>query len=261
MDTRLESVEIAVGADSVSGTLMAPTHRLPAVLFVHGWGGSQKHDLVRARKAASIGCVCLTFDLRGHEADAGNRTLVTRAHGLEDLLSAYDWLATRPNVDPQMVAVVGISYGGYLASVLAELRPVRWLALRSPALYLDANWELPKLRLHEVADLKSYRRQLIGPSDNRALRACQRFRGDVLVVEAEHDRIIPHTVIESYVAAFSEARSLTSRMLAGADHGLSTKAMQQAYTEVLVGWLREMIGGMREELATRRVAEHVASSG
>jgi len=260
VDTRLETVEIGVGGDTVCGTLMAPTQRLPAVLFVHGWGGSQKHDLVRARKAASTGCICLTFDLRGHEADARHRAMVTRAHGLEDLLSAYDWLVSRPGVDPQMVAVVGISYGGYLAAILAELRPVRWLALRSPALYLDEGWELSKLRLHEVADLKSYRRQHLGPSENRALRACQRYRGDVLVVEAEHDEVVPHAVIENYVAALSDARSLTVRKLAGADHGLSTKPMQQAYTGVLVDWLREMIGGTREALATRRVAELEASS-
>lgn len=68
-------------------------------------------------------------------------------------------------------------------------------------------------------------------------------------------------MIENHVAAFSQARSLTSRTLAGTDHGLSAKAMQQAYTEVLVGWLREMISGMREELAPRRVAEHVAAGG
>jgi hypothetical protein len=136
---------------------------------------------------------------------------------------------------------------------------VRWLALRSPALYLDANWDLPKLKLHEIADLVSYRRKKIGPSDNRALRACQRFRGDVLIVEAEHDKTVPHAVIDNYVAAFSETRSLTSRVLADADHGLSGKQMQQDYTDVLVAWLTEMIGGERQELARRRVAEHTAS--
>lgn len=261
MDTRLETIDIAVGDDSVNATLLAPTRRLPAVLFVHGWGGSQRHDLVRAREAASLGCLCLTFDLRGHEANAAQRATVSRAQSLEDLLASYDWLLAHQNVDPQAVAVVGISYGGYLAAILTELRPVRWLALRSPALYLDAGWELPKLQLHEVADLREYRRRRIGPSDNRALRACQRFHGDVLLVESGDDETVPGMVIDNYAAAFAEARSLTRRKLE-ADHGLSTKPMQHAYTQTLIAWLTEMVVGARGDLARKRVAEHdVARSG
>ena len=66
MDVRLDTVAIPVDDQQVSGTVLAPARRLPGILFVHGWGGSQEHDLVRAREAAGLGCVCLTFDLRGH---------------------------------------------------------------------------------------------------------------------------------------------------------------------------------------------------
>lgn len=256
MDTRLETVEITVGEDCLSGTVLAPTRRLPAVLFVHGWGGCQQHDLVRAREVAGLGCLCLTFDLRGHEANAAQRDSVTREQNLQDLLAAYDWLVERRTVDPRSIAVVGISYGGYLAAILSELRPVRWLALRSPALYMDPGWDVPKVQLNRNTDLFGYRRQRIAPSDNRALRACERFEGDVLLVEAEHDETVPHMVIENYTAAFGAATSLTTRKLAGADHGLSSKPMQKAYTNVLVTWLTEMVVGARGELARQRVAEH-----
>ncbi|HVI58032.1 MAG TPA: alpha/beta fold hydrolase [Luteimonas sp.] len=256
MDTRLDPVAIAVDGDTLSGTLLAPTRRLPAVLFVHGWGGSQRHDLVRAREAAALGCLCLTFDLRGHEANAAQWETVTRAQNLDDLLAAYDWLAARHDVDPGAIAVVGISYGGYLAAILSSMRPVRWLALRSPALYMDPGWDVPKRQLHRDADLRAYRRQRIDARDNRALRACATFDGDVLLVEAEHDEIVPRPVIESYAAAFTGVQSLTARRLAGADHALSDKSMQKAYTAVLVAWLTEMVVGARGETAKARVAEH-----
>jgi pimeloyl-ACP methyl ester carboxylesterase len=256
MDTRLDPVAIAVGGDTLSGTLLAPTRRLPAVLFVHGWGGSQQHDLVRAREAAALGCLCLTFDLRGHEANAAQWETVTRAQNLEDLLAAYDWLAARRDVDPGAIAVVGISYGGYLAAILSSMRPVRWLALRSPALYMDPGWEVPKRQLHRDADLRAYRRQRIDARDNRALRACAAFDGDVLLVEAEHDEVVPHPVIESYAAAFAGVHSLTARKLADADHALSDKSMQKAYTAVLVAWLTEMVVGARGETAKARVDAH-----
>jgi dienelactone hydrolase len=256
MDIRLDSVGITVDGDRVSGTVLAPARRLPGILFVHGWGGSQEHDLVRAREAAGLGCVCLTFDLRGHEANAGQWETVSRAQNLADLLAAYDWLAAHPAVDGESMAVVGISYGGYLAAILSAMRPVRWLALRSPALYMDDGWELPKRQLHRDTDLAAYRRQRIDAADNRALRACAEFRGDVLVVEAEHDAIVPHAVIENYVAAFTQARSLTARVVSSADHALSDKAAQKNYTALLVKWLTEMVAGAREVAAKAQVALH-----
>lgn len=255
MDIRIDPVDIAVDADQVSGTLLAPATALPGVLFVHGWGGSQKHDLGRARIAAGLGCVCLTFDLRGHERTSAQWETVSRAQNLADLVAAYDWLAARPEVDPDAIAVVGISYGGYLAALLTALRPVRWLALRSPALYKDEGWELAKRRLHEDPDLPAFRRRRVDWQDNRALRACHGFTGDVLLVEAEHDQTVPHTVGENYAAAFARARSLTKRRIAGADHAFSGKPEQKAYTEVLVGWLTEMVRGARERAAGERVEE------
>lgn len=256
MDTRLDTLELAVDGDHIHATVLAPASRLPGVLFVHGWNGTQRHDLVRARAVAGLGSVCLTFDLRGHEANEAQKQTVTRAGNLRDLVTAYDWLAAHPEVDPESMAVVGISYGGYLAAILSELRAVRWLALRSPALYPDADWDVPKVELHQRHDLRAYRRQRLEPAANRALAACARYRGHALVVEAECDEVVPHQVTENYRNAFATARSLTSRVLRKADHGLTDRAAQQAYTDTLVNWLTEMVVGSRAASATARVAEH-----
>src|SRR5215471_9485846 len=136
MQIKLDEVRIDT-AEPLDGTLMAPARALPGVLFVHGWGGSQGQDLARAREAAGLGSVCLTFDLRGHEGDVELARTVTRAQNLDDLVGAYDWLAGQPNVDAAAIAVVGVSYGAYLAAILTSLRAVRWLSLRSPAIYAD----------------------------------------------------------------------------------------------------------------------------
>ena len=255
MDIRLDAVEIGIGGDRIGGTLLSPAPVLPGVLFVHGWGGSQEHDLGRARQAAGIGCHCLTFDLRGHERTAEQWETVSRPQNLDDLLAAYDWFVARPDVDPAAIAVVGISYGGYLASLLTALRPVHWLALRSPAIYKDEGWELPKRKLHEDPDLPAFRRRPLAWGDNRALAACHAFGGDALLVEAEHDEIVPQRVIENYATAFATASSLTRRRIAGADHAFSGKAEQKAYTDVLVGWLTEMVRSARERQAHDKVAE------
>jgi dienelactone hydrolase len=257
MDVRLENIELAVEQDRVCGTVLSPPSQLPGVLFVHGWGGSQEHDLVRAREAAGIGCVCLTFDLRGHERTARHWEKVNRPQNLADLLAAYDWLASQPNVDPTAIAVVGISYGGYLAALMSSQRPVRWLALRSPAIYKDDGWELPKLQLHIDTDLAAYRQRRIDWQDSRVLRACAAYRGHALLVAAEHDTVVPHPVMDNYVSAFHNARSLTRRVVEDADHAFSQKPAQKAYTAILIKWLAEMIMGAREEAAQALLRERV----
>ncbi|HYG06091.1 MAG TPA: alpha/beta fold hydrolase [Stenotrophomonas sp.] len=253
MEAKLSSLQIPVDDAELGATLLTPTG-MPGVLFVHGWGGKQQHNLVRAREAVGLGCICLTFDLRGHEGLVSMRETVTRPQNLADVIAAYDHLATLPYVDPGAIAVVGLSYGGYLSALLTAQRPVAWLALRSPALYRDAHWDAPKVALNREPGLMDYRRSVIEAQDNRALAACALFEGDVLLVEAECDQIVPHQVMRNYANAFARARSVTSRLIAGADHALTDKAHQQAYTRYLIDWLTEMVVGRRVAVASELVA-------
>jgi uncharacterized protein len=245
-----DDVRIRIDGTHLDATLVSPSARMPGVLFVHGWGGSQAQYLARAKELAALGCVCLTFDLRGHARSETLRAQVSREENLADVVAAFDYLGEHIGVDPNAIAVIGSSYGGYLAALLTHLRPVRWLALRAPALYEDQGWGTPKLQLHKDQDLPAYRKRVIKPADNRALQACAAFTGDVLVVESEHDNIIPHTVISSYVEACAQARSLTYRVMASVDHGLSAPGGQRDYTMLLVKWLKEVAFAVRVESRT-----------
>ena len=245
MSTREEPIDIAVGERRLAGTLLTPGRRVPGFLFVHGWAGNQQQYLVRAREIAALGCVCLTFDLQGHAETEHDQDNVTREDNLRDVLAAYDLLAKNPGVDRERIAVVGSSYGAYLAAIATELRAVRWLGLRVPALYLDEEWTTPKQKLNK-SEIASYRRGPVKPGQNRALSACAAFKGDVLVVESEHDDIVPHPTVTNYREAFEKAHSLTYRVIADADHGLSDQAWQEAYTSILLNWATEMVVGARE---------------
>jgi len=250
MSTREHKISIPIASGPLEGTLITPGSLIPGVLFVHGWGGSQQQYLTRAREIAALGCVCLTFDLTGHAGTNSQHATVSRETNLRDVLAAHDVLAQHPHVDPSAIAVVGSSYGGYLAAILTTLRPVKWLALRVPALYIDSGWELPKLQLHKEQDLHAYRRSFVPADSNRALRACLAYEGDVLIVQSEHDGIIPPEVVTSYREACVKVRSLTYRCMAGADHGLSDEASQRAYTALLTQWLGEMLPRVRRDEAS-----------
>lgn len=244
-----EAVDIAVDGEHIEGRLLVPEdprQSAPGVLFVHGWGGNQEQYLARARIVAALGCACLTFDLRGHEKTQSQHETVTREDNLHDALAAYEVLARCPGVDASKIAVVGSSYGAYLGAIATALCQVRWLSLRAPALYKDADWDLPKRKLHQDPDFGDFRRRAHRAVDNRALDACAQFRGDALVVESQHDCIVPHPVVANYVAAFANAHSLTYRIIEGADHGLSREPWKQAYTELLVIWLKEMTASGRD---------------
>jgi pimeloyl-ACP methyl ester carboxylesterase len=244
MSVSSESIEIAVDGQSISGTILTPGAKIPGILFVHGWGGSQQRDLARAKNITGLGCVCLTFDLRGHERTHEMRGKVSREQSLADLLAAYDRLASHPAVDGDAIAVIGSSYGGYLATILSSMRPVKWLALRVPALYWDADWEMPKQEL-DRDKLAHYRRSAVTAADNRALAACKEFHGDVLLIESEQDDYVPHATLMSYRGAFELAHSLTYRLVDGADHALSSDLSQSLYSSMLTNWISEMVIGAR----------------
>ena len=240
MDVRSETLAIAVNGQRIEGTLFepqAPDGAAPGILFVHGWGGNQQHYLEEARALAALGCVCLTFNLRGHAETEALHNTVTREDNMHDVMAAYDALAARAGVERSWIGVVGSSYGAYLGALLIYMRPVHAIAMQAPALYKDDDWEAPKRQLHVDPEFAAYRRRALRTEDNRALGACAQFLGDALLVESERDEIIPHPAVANYIAALTNAHSLTYRVIAGADHALSDPAWERAYTDLLVNWL------------------------
>ncbi|WP_206861192.1 alpha/beta hydrolase family protein [Lysobacter changpingensis] len=247
VEARVESLRLPVADDHFCATFATPLPALPAVIFVHGWNGTQEFDLGHLRDAVAVGCAVLTVDLRGHDRDDPRHDHVSREDNLRDLLAAYDWLVARDDVDERAIAVVGFSYGAYLATLLTERRRVQWLALRSPALYPDEGWDVSKHALEERVELAEYRRHVQAPGGNRALTALAEFRGDVLLVCSQDDQVLPAAVAESFRGALVRASSITTRTISGADHELSHPDAKRAWADLLQDWLAAMIGGARRQ--------------
>jgi dienelactone hydrolase len=233
-------VEIPVGKGWLSGHLVLPPHgssgRRPGALFVHGWGGSQRAQLVQARRLAGAGVLCLTMNLRGHAETRHQRERVSPFENLEDVLAAFDLLRRQPGVDPRCLGAVGSSYGGFLVVLLTRVRKVRWLALQAPALYQDHHLGRPKAESRRDPQLAVYRRLHLPPEKNLVLATAARFRGDVLLVESEHDDVIPRRVLANYARAFGRVRSLERCVLA-ASHGLDATDERRAFGVLLAGWV------------------------
>ncbi|GAB6899406.1 alpha/beta fold hydrolase [Kineosporia succinea] len=95
----------------------------PAVLLAHGFGGSKDSVAGDAEDLADRGYVVLTYSARGMGTSGGLIHLDSPDYEVKDGQRMLDQLAARPEVEQRdgdpVVGVVGASYGGALALMLA----------------------------------------------------------------------------------------------------------------------------------------------
>ncbi|PQO36529.1 S9 family peptidase [Blastopirellula marina] len=106
-----------------------PTQPLPLVLDVHGgpwarddWGFNSMHQLL-----ANRGYAVLSVNYRGSTGfgkeflNAANKEWAGKMH--DDLLDAVDWAVAEGIADPDKIAIMGGSYGGYATLVGLTFTP------------------------------------------------------------------------------------------------------------------------------------------
>ena len=220
---RSGKVTFHVGDETLRGQLFLPaTDQIRgAVLFIHGWTDSGESYNAQAKALTKLGYAAITFNLRGHgQGDmksGAERHTYTPKDSLEDAKVAYDELKKRlGNVH---ISVVGISYGGYIATQLIKERKVASLVISSPALYGDEDFTTPK------EQYRSFKGQVTGP--NKAFEALSDFKGKTLLIEAEKDDVVTKQVIDGYVRAGGD--NITHKIVAEANHGTTP-------TDMLTEW-------------------------
>ncbi|MCU0499403.1 MAG: dienelactone hydrolase family protein [Anaerolineae bacterium] len=93
----------------------------PAVLMVHEWWGMNQEIVAMAEILSEQGYVVLAIDTyRGYTATTVPGALLLRLsvpqdRVAQDMQVAYEWLASRPNVDENRIGVIGFCYGGGVA--------------------------------------------------------------------------------------------------------------------------------------------------
>lgn len=111
-----------------------PASPLPLVLLVHGgpwardtWGYNPLHQLL-----ANRGYAVLSVNFRGSTGfgksftNAANREWGARMH--DDLIDAVDWAIANAIADPDRVAIMGGSYGGYATLIGLTFTPDKFAA-------------------------------------------------------------------------------------------------------------------------------------
>ena len=234
---RSRRIGFSVGKEAaISGTLFTPDSiekSCPAVLFIHGWSSNESGYRTRAESLVRLGYICLTFDLIGHGHSSGSIETVTLKENIDAAVAAYDFLASQEGVDNNTISIVGTSYGGYLAAILPSKREVKSLVLRVPAIYADER----DTRIKDSKQSMHLASEQARTRDNLALNSISGFDKRILLIEAEHDQVIPHYIIELIKKA-AKPNSLEHVVVKGADHQFSKPEWQQEFIDLLIRWFR-----------------------
>ena len=107
----------------------------PAVILVHGLNRSRRDWDSFASRLAGAGVGALAIDLRGHGDSQHSRPdSADYASMVRDITSARRFLASRGDVVPSRIGLVGASLGANLAALAAADGAFVTLALLSPSL-------------------------------------------------------------------------------------------------------------------------------
>ncbi|HEY2990530.1 MAG TPA: alpha/beta hydrolase [Candidatus Binatia bacterium] len=96
---------------------LRPGERRPAFLVLHGFGGNKggHGQTVVAKQFTQWGYVTMRIDFRGCGESEGEHGRIICLEQVADTSNAVTYMASRPDVDPERIALVGSSFGAAVA--------------------------------------------------------------------------------------------------------------------------------------------------
>ena len=232
----------------------------PAVILCHGLFSSYVKMEPYAKAAAKMGIMAVCFDFVGGPAGkslsdgdiAKDNSVLTE---IEDVTAVYDALASRADVDPSRIVVMGASQGGLVSALFAAKYPsrVKALGLFFPAFNLpdyvrtgvktlfDDNLDaIPeeglgtKLLGIDLGDVNytfspKYIRDAYGID---AYRTIGNYKGTVNIIHGDQDIIVP---IEYTQEALKVYKNAHLDVLPGQGHVFDQTGIDKA-TAILQKW-------------------------
>lgn len=224
----------------------------PVIISIHGGPESQARPGFSSRIQLwidKLGAAVVVPNVRGSSGygksylalDNGFR----RDHAVKDIGALLDWIATRPDLDQNRVAVIGGSYGGYMVLASAVEYSDRLKAavdvvgISNFVTFLENTQDYRRdLRRVEYGDerkpaMRAYL-QKISPLTNVA-----RIKVPLFVIQGQNDPRVPVTEAEQIVQAVrSQGHTVWYMNALNEGHGYRKKENRDVYAQAVVLFLQ-----------------------
>ncbi len=231
--------------------------QVPGVLFCHGFGGNKsgryRLSVRLAEQLAASGIAALRVDFRGSGDSEGNFEDTTITSQLEDARIAANFLLSHNAVDPNRFGVLGKSFGGGIATLLAaDIPQTKAVALIAP--FFDAApWNpLIQGKVHKKGELafdeESHNISFAGHLLNKQCLAeilslnlrdplAKLAHVPFLLVQGEQDKILDMYHYEQYLSCRNESMAKTDILtLPASDHEFSHFQERELLISTTVNW-------------------------
>lgn len=205
-----------------------------AVLWLQGLTSTiEGHSEGCARMAIQTKLPFAILDYAGHGSHPVKLDNATRAQQCEEVIAVYDKLVRQGY---QNIIVVGGSFGGYMAALLAGKRSSIATVLRAPANYADKEISL---RYADTAggrgdrDTLLYRQNLDEGFSNQAIEAVRSYKGWTYILEHGNDASIHPSIPRLYFSAAETGSYIT---IPGLEHTPRKMIDSQRWSKVAENW-------------------------
>lgn len=206
--------------------------RTGAVLWFHGNAESLAGLGPIIRELRPESAAVLAIDYRGYGESSG---IATPAGTLRDAEAAWDWLAHRPEIDPDRIVIYGRSIGSGPATWLAANRPAAGLVLESAFTSLRAMARVHYPFLPSAIAGRAF--------DNLAM--IRLVRAPLLLIHADRDETAPIAMAQQLADAHQGLHALW--VIRGAGHNDTFDAGGEEYRRRLHNFIASTTrGGQRQ---------------
>jgi len=241
-----------------------PDKPLPMVLLPHGgpnardyWGYNPVHQWL-----ANRGYVTMSVNFRASTGfgkgfiNAGNQEHAAKIH--DDLIDAVDWAIREGIADPDKVAIMGGSYGGYSTLVGLTFTPdkfacgVAWAAPSNLVSLLEAvppYWEpMVELMVRQFGDYRTEEgREFL--LERSPLTYVDRIQRPLLIGQGSNDVRVPQAEADRIVQAMQDRGiPVTYLLYSDEGHGFARPENAMSFFAVAEAFLTECLGGRYEPI-------------
>ncbi len=257
-----------------SDTALTRTEPLPMVLLVHGgpwardaWGFEAEHQWL-----ANRGYAVLSVNFRASTGfgksflNAGD--LQWGAKMDDDLCDAVDWAIANGMADPQRIAIMGASYGGYATLWALSAHTERYVCGVDVVGPSNLETLLAATPLHWEAARATLYRQLGNPDtpigrallkERSPLHRAAHIRKPLLIGQGANDPRVPQAEADQMVAAMkANGVAVTYVLYPDEGHGFARPANRISFYAITEQFLAMHLGGRCEAANATEIEGHTA---